>query len=241
MDPRRESQRYFAGKAQAYRQSASHANREDLDRMLALVGAGDAALDVATGGGHTATALAQRFRRVLATDLTREMLVGLSVPTVAADAQRLPLRDRSFDVVASRIAPHHVPDLTAFVREAARVLRPGGRLYVFDLTTPEDPAAGAWIDGIERLRDPSHLRSWPLSAWRAATESGNLLIDRLERTSSTFPLEPWIARAAMPRERERELRARLAAPPAGVEGYGASGATMRVLRVELLATKRPQS
>jgi ubiquinone/menaquinone biosynthesis C-methylase UbiE len=234
----RESQRYFADKAEAYRQSKTHGNRADLDRMLALVRprAGERALDVATGGGHTARALADAGCDVLASDATVQMLRGLALPSVVCDAQRLPFRDGAFGVVASRIAPHHFPDLSAFVREAARALAPGGRLYVFDLTTPDDRAIAATIDGIERLRDPSHGHSWSAREWRAACEAAGLRVERLEETASEMELEPWIARAQMPAQKERELRAALARGPYAGYGLTASGA-MRVLRVEVLAVK----
>lgn len=242
VDPRRASQRSFGTKVDAYRQSASHASRADLDRMLALVGSGRTALDVATGGGHTARALGARFPHVVAVDITRAMLDGLALPCALADAGALPFRDGAFDLVASRIAPHHFPDLDAFVDEAARVLAPGGRLYAFDLTGPDDPARARLVDAIERTRDPSHVRSWSLPEWRAAVEGAGLSIGRLERTASEFELEPWIARAALEPDAEARLRALLARPAAEMDGYGAhAGGRMRVLRVEVLATKKPQA
>lgn len=249
-DAVRESQAFFAGKAEAYRTSASHANRADLDRMLAWLspGRGARALDVATGGGHTAIALAEAGCRTIATDVTREMLGsvektarerGARVERVAAEAGALPVTSGALDVVASRIAPHHFPDLAAFARESARVLAPGGALYVFDLTTPEPREAGAIIDAIERLRDPSHASSHPPSTWRRVVEAAGFAIERLETRASEMDLEPWLARAEMTREREREARRLLAEnPPEGLGGYGVvAPGRMRVLRVEILARK----
>lgn len=240
VDPLREAQRFFEDKAEAYRQSASHASREDLARMVDWVAprAGERALDVATGGGHTALALRDAGCETIATDATPAMLREWPpVARAVCDAERLPFRRASFDVVASRIAPHHFPDLPLFAQEAARVLRPGGRLYVFDLTTPEDMRAQMVIDRIERLRDPSHGRSYPASAWRAALAKAGLDLARMETRTSTFDLEPWIARARMSPVAEGELRALLREhAPASLGGYGqvASG-KMRVLRIELLA------
>lgn len=249
-DAVRESQAFFAGKAEAYRTSASHASRADLDRMIAWLAPrrGARALDVATGGGHTAIALAEAGCRAIATDITRSMLEGvgrtasergLRVERVAAEAGALPVKSGAFDVVASRIAPHHFPDLAAFVRESARVLAPGGALYAFDLTTPEPRQAAALIDAIERLRDPSHASSHPPSAWRRVVEAAGLVIERLETRASDMDLEPWLARAEMTREREREVRRLLAEnPPEGLGGYGiVAPGRMRVLRVEILARK----
>lgn len=239
-DGLRDAQAYFGERALAYRQSASHANREDLDRMRSWVRArpGEWALDVATGGGHTALALAEAGCAVVATDGTREMIRDHPpLPRVVCDAHRLPFRRASVDIVASRIAPHHFADLPLFAQEAARVLRPGGRLYVFDLTTPEDPAQQAIIDRVERLRDPSHGRSYPTSVWRDAIARAGLRLARLETRASTFPLGPWIERARMPPSAEAELRALLREhPPRALGGYGVTQTgEMRVLRVEILA------
>lgn len=237
-DELRKSQAFFSDKAEAYRQSATHGARADLERMLAMLSPlpGERALDVATGGGHTALALRDAGCVVLASDATRTMLVGLAVPGVLCDAQRSPFRAETFSIVTSRIAPHHFPDLYAFVDESARVLRPGGRIYVFDLTTPEDRTVADLIDSLERVRDPSHAHSWSASEWRAACEAAGLRVERLERSASEMELEPWVKRAQMSDERERELRRLLSAGP--YDGYGLTPqGKMRVLRVEILARK----
>lgn len=233
----KEAQSFFGDKAQEYRASKSHANAEDLARMVAWVQPrpGERALDVATGGGHTAMALAEAGCATVATDATPAMLREWPpLPRALCDAQRLPFRRGSFDVVTSRIAPHHFPDLALFAQEAARVLRPGGRFYVFDLTTPEDPRARSIIDHVERLRDPSHGHSYPASAWRAAIARSGLTLARLESRTSTFDLEAWIQRARMSPAAEKELRGILARGDE-LGGYGARDGKMTVLRVELLA------
>ena len=230
-EPLRESQRYFADKAEAYRQSKTHANEDDLARMISWLGPKRGrALDVATGGGHTARALREAGFDVVSHDATASMR-----PDVLSDAEALPFKSGSFDVVASRIAPHHFPDIRKFCREASRVLRPGGQLYVFDLTTPIVKEHAAQIDEIERLRDPSHGHSWSSPEWRRALTGWN--VERMETSTSEMDLEAWIARAQMRPEREVELRRILAARP-NLSGYGLTGdGKMRVLRVEILARK----
>lgn len=240
----------FAGKARCYRSSASHADPEDLARMLRWLALpqGGRVLDVATGAGHTAVALARAGARTVAVDESRGMLRearahagehGLALAAALADAHALPLREASFDAAACRIAAHHFRDLDRAVREMARVLRRGCALYAYDLTAPDDERAARRIDALERLRDPSHVRSWPASAWRDALEGAGLDVERLERRDRDLDAEAWMARAAMPREREAELRARLGGEdPETLGGYGLTGpGTLRVLRVEVLARK----
>ncbi len=241
---------FFGPRAEAYRASATHANRAGLDRMLSWIGPfprGARALDVATGGGHTALALAERAARVVAVDATPEMLAQVArgarerrLPNVApalADAHALPFRPASFEVVACRIAAHHFRNLPQFAREAARALRPGGALYVFDLTSPEDEEGATLVNRIEALRDPSHVRSHAPAEWRSALAAAGFDAERVETPVSRLDLEAWIARAAMPADRERELRRALASLPERLVpayGVGADGAR-RVTRIEILA------
>lgn len=244
-DPLRKAQAFFGERAQAYRASASHADAAELARMIAWIEPrrGERALDVATGGGHTARALAQAGCDVVATDATRAMLAegqaqAQAQGRVLSDAQAMPFGAGTFDVVACRIAAHHFQDLPAFVRECARVLRRAGRLYVFDLTSPEDAQAAQIVDRIERLRDPSHVWSHAPSTWRAAIGAAGLRLARLETPASTFGLEPWLARAKMAPAADREARALLADNRGKLGGYGLTDdGRMRVLRVELLAIR----
>jgi SAM-dependent methyltransferase len=110
--------------------------------------AGWHALDIATGAGHTAFAFAPYVARVTASDLTPEMLIvaeklamekGLTnVDFKEADAEHLPFDEATFDLVTCRIAPHHFPDIVQFLRECARILKPGGVLAVVDNIVPGD-------------------------------------------------------------------------------------------------------
>ena len=82
--------------------------------------------------------------RVIATDLTAAMLrklhkrAGSNVVPLLADAQRLCFADDSFDVVILHFIVAVVPDPISTIREAARVLRPGGRAVVLDKFAPDD-------------------------------------------------------------------------------------------------------
>src|SRR5277367_1232748 len=135
-------QSQFGAAAAAYTTSLVHNDPNALRRVVELASPkpGDAALDIATGAGHTALALAPSVARVIAYDLTREMLLetrrnaaarGLAnVYTQQGPAEKLPFRDASFDIVTVRQAPHHFADVRAAVCEMARVTRTGGRVLI---------------------------------------------------------------------------------------------------------------
>jgi ubiquinone/menaquinone biosynthesis C-methylase UbiE len=175
----RRVQEQFGASAAAYVASPLHAAGEDLDRLRAWGTArrGGRVLDVATGGGHTALAFAGIARRVIAYDLTEPMLQAArghvrgrhaaNVEFVAGDATALPFRDGSFDVVTCRTAAHHFPDVGAALRQIHRVLRPGGSLLLQDILGHDDADANAFILEVERRRDPSHVRSYRMSEWKA--------------------------------------------------------------------------
>ena len=137
-------QQQFGANAAAYATSTVHAKGASLARLVELVKpkADWAALDIATGAGHTALAFAPHVASVIASDLTPEMLVEsaklaaakgyANMTTAQADAERLPFPDATFDLVTSRIAPHHFPDIPAFLRESRRVLKPGVTLMMVE-------------------------------------------------------------------------------------------------------------
>ncbi len=97
-------------------------------------------LEIGAGTGYFTLNLLRAgvVRRAVATDISPGMLdalqanaagAGVEVETVAADAERLPFEDASFDLVLGHAVLHHIPDLDQAFREFARVLRPGGTVF----------------------------------------------------------------------------------------------------------------
>src|SRR5437667_1288121 len=137
-------QDYFSRTAESYVASFSHRSGDDMQRLIEL---GEwnpqlQALDIATGGGHTALAVAPHVAQITVTDLTprmlekaREFLLAQGVTNAqfqVADAEQLPFPSESFDRVTCRIAPHHFPHIAQSVKEVARVMKPGGLLLLID-------------------------------------------------------------------------------------------------------------
>lgn len=206
-----------AARQQFQKQSANYgkshilANVEDVVHALEGVElpAGGRALDVATGGGHTALHLATLGLRVIAADITPAMLEnaarlaverGLSLETALHEAESLPYGDGEFDIVSCRVAAHHFSDREAFVRESVRVLRRGGVFLLIDGSIPDgEPEAEEWLHHVEKLRDPSHGRFLTPGAWSALCESQGLIVRKCETTPMKQPdLEWYFQTAATP-------------------------------------------
>ena len=192
--------------ASAYASSDYHSSGPDIARLVE--GAGltgkERVIDIGCGAGHTAIALAPYAAEVIAVDITPEMLgvasdlaarKGLTNVTFERqDATKLPYPEGRFDVAASRVAAHHYHDVRAFISEAARVLKPGGRLMLVDTIAPEDPALDTFYNAFELLRDPSHVRNWRISEWSALMREHGLEPEVLFEFDLEQEIEPWFER-----------------------------------------------
>jgi SAM-dependent methyltransferase len=120
-----------------------------------------------------------------------------------------------------RIAPHHYADVPRAVREMARVLRLGGRLVVIDNIAPEDDALDALANAWEKRRDPSHVREYKASEWRAFVEAAGLRVTEFETGTKSHDFAPWVERVRMPAAERAALEAEmLSAAPAVREYFG---------------------
>jgi SAM-dependent methyltransferase len=190
----------WSDRAEAYRQSPTHREGPDLELVVEWSdpGEGVKALDVATGGGHVARRLREKGCDVVTLDPSPGMQAD-----VLAGAESIPFEDGSFDVVVSRIAPHHFEDVGAALAEMARVSK---RLVVIEDTLFSSDRH----EQAEKLRDPTHVRNYTEDEWRSFLAGAGLQVDQVEYFEKTHPLEDWLARTGCEgadAERVRELLA----------------------------------
>ncbi|MGA8922288.1 MAG: methyltransferase domain-containing protein [Candidatus Dormiibacterota bacterium] len=192
----------FAPVAANYSRASFHTSSERLQEVLDLgrPQKADLVLDVATGTGNTAFALAPHVRRVIGLDLTREMLDQArritserniaNVDWVLGDAAAIPFQDDTFDLYTVRAAPHHFPDVDAFLAEAWRVLKPG-RNAVFVDCAPPMPARDV-LHEVEVRRDPSHVRSMTVDEWVARLERAGFEVESAQARELDWNYEEWM-------------------------------------------------
>jgi ubiquinone/menaquinone biosynthesis C-methylase UbiE len=197
----------FARVASNYSSSIFHTSSERLREVVELARPkrGDLALDVATGTGNTAFALAPYVRRVVGLDLTTEMLDEArrvaaqksitNVEWVIGDAARLPFPDGTFDLYTVRAAPHHFHDVDAFLAEAFRVLRPD-RAAAFVDCAPPVPARDL-LQEVEVGRDPSHVLSLTVQEWVEKLERAGFEVEVASARELDWDFDEWMRNQAV--------------------------------------------
>ncbi len=205
---------------QAERAEALAARLADL---LPSLDGSERALDVGSGLGALAFALAPRVREVVAVERDPEQVERLraaapaNVVALVGDGEHLELESFSFDVAGTLVTLHHTPRPELLVAELVRVTRPGGTLLVVDQLAPVDPLAAVALNTFERARDPSTSRVLSDQDLRGLFDSNGLVLRRAEIVHERRELESYLdlagcagpardtARALAPGDYEAEI------------------------------------
>jgi SAM-dependent methyltransferase len=187
-------------------------------------------LDVAAGTGHLSRAVAPHVQRVVALDLTPQMLAQGKLEAAQqgitnlvfeqGEAESLGYADEAFDMVVTRFSLHHFVDPLLPLGEMVRVCRRGGRVAVIDLVSPNDPAVAATYNWLERLRDPSHLRALTVDGLQQLMRSVGLDLVHSAARDVEVHLDRWLDLTNATPDTRQTIRAALTRDLQGLETTG---------------------
>jgi ubiquinone/menaquinone biosynthesis C-methylase UbiE len=204
-DHETEARRIFGRRSSHYTVSPCHRDPEVLARVVELSSPQPdwSVLDVATGTGHTAFALAPHIGYLIGIDITPEMLREAgklrcersvtNVDLTLAEAHDLPFKDEAFQLVTCRRAAHHFTDIMRALGELSRVLCQGGRFLIDDRSVPEDDFVDECMNTLDRYHDPSHVRQYRPGEWERMLKTLGFSIETIEPYIKHRPLSSLTA------------------------------------------------
>ncbi|HEX4210860.1 MAG TPA: class I SAM-dependent methyltransferase [Candidatus Binataceae bacterium] len=208
----------FTRQADAYAAAPVITDAERLARLVQAINPHPAAraVEVATGPGYVAMALASRCREVVGLDLTpapiaiaerisRERGVG-NVSFQVGDAERLPFADGAFDIAVCRFAFHHFERPETVLAEMVRVCRNNGTVAIEDLFSSEHLERADYMNRLERLRDHSHTKALTPTGLIAMTRKLGLEIESMYSDRLVVDMENWLEGAQTGQDDACEVR-----------------------------------
>lgn len=203
-------QDHFGKTAANYANATIHALGEDLTWLVdahPLTG-NERVLDVGTGAGHAAFAMAQHVASVEGLDITQAMLEQAeqgaakrqidNISFFLGDVEDIPRENNSYDVVVSRWCAHHYQNVRLALAEIARVLKPNGVFLLIDAFVPNIPRADTFINALEILRDTGHVRNYRIEEWLEMCETVGLHGVVLKQWGLRLDGQNWVERMKTP-------------------------------------------
>ena len=181
----------FSKQAVPFANMLAHSNEESTKLLIKMskLNQNDTVLDVACGPGLLACALAPYAQKVTGIDLVPAMIEkaqktqqekGLSnIEWKIGDILPLPFADSKFSAVVCRYAFHHFLKPEAVLKEMIRVAKPNGQIAIIDVFTSSAAQSDVY-DQVEKLKDPSHVRTLPLTELQAMTLRVGLINSKAE-------------------------------------------------------------
>lgn len=204
------NQQQYQDKSKAYLTSQTHAQGIEFTKMRQIISDNQLnnVLDLGCGGGHVSYQVAEVAQSVIAYDLTPEMVAlvkaqaeerGLvNITTQVGCAERLPFDDGQFDAVISRYSAHHWQSITQAMLEIYRVIRPKGKVIMVDVLGNANPLLNNFLQTIETIRDPSHVKDYSLSEWLYFAEMTGFRVETIEKQTLMLDFASWVARMNTP-------------------------------------------
>ena len=222
-------QEQFGPVAANYLTSAVHAQGEDLPVMVqaANLRGVERVLDAGCGAGHTAASFSPHVAEVVALDFTASMLRQVEVlarergleniSTRLGDVESLPIADATLDLVVSRYSAHHWARPDKALREFRRVLKTGGMFVLSDVLGFGDYVCDTYLNAIELLRDPSHVRDFTLAEWETFFAGAGFELEVVFPYRIFLDFEEWTERMETPQASRVAIRGLYDVAPAEVK------------------------
>lgn len=155
-------------------------------------------LDLGTGTGYVAFEIAKRYKlvQVIGLDIVEKTLEKnvekakeehlSNIKFMSYDGMNFPFDSNTFDIVVSRYALHHFPNIEKTFTEISRILKPGGQLLISD-PTPNDNDISGLVDDYMRMKPDGHIKYYTKSEWKLLGELVGLELTDSYETVITFP------------------------------------------------------
>ena len=175
-------------------------DNEHLEKILRFITFRDGMdiLDLGTGSGYLAFPAAKNnpgckvigldiVNDALASDRARADAEGINnLSFVSYDGIDFPFGAETFDLIVTRYALHHFPDIAHSIGEAARVLKSGGKLFISD-PCPNDCDTARFVDDYMRLKKDGHIRFYTMDEWKEICGGHGLVYSDSFESRIRFP------------------------------------------------------
>lgn len=204
------NQQQYQNKSEAYLKSSVHAQGIEFIKMQTLLQqhSYNKVLDLGCGGGHVSYHLAPYTQQLISCDLNAEMVnlviaqaksKGLhNIQGMVSAAETLPFIEQDFDCIVTRYSAHHWHNVPQAMSEMYRVLADHGRVVIFDVVGSCNPIFDSFLQTIEMIRDPSHVRDYSVSEWAQFAELAGFRIEQIELQHLDLDFKSWVERMQTP-------------------------------------------
>ncbi len=210
--------KHFAAQARVHPKTVRYRHAENVAPMMGLAQPlrTDRLLDVACGWGFVPLEFRPHVASATGVDLVPEM-VDLArkvarergagdIRYVRGDAEALDFPRGSFDIVTCRLTFHHFGRPLRALSEMRRVLAPGGRIVLYDYLASADRRRAKRHNGIERMRDPCHVKIYSVREFRSFFGRAGLKEQGRVVTLMKRDFDPWMDFVDADAERRRKVR-----------------------------------